>query len=274
MGHAGHRDRATGPANGSGPARPVLSPSSMASPESGRGGTSRGRRAAGTGRGYLSSRCREPDVGTLGPIGRNLQRPQGELHDLVEDGPRHLDTEVAALARVLHVDRHDQLGVPGRRDADEARPVQAQAAALFGSAICAVPVLAAIEYPGISAQGSPTWASTQGTCCRMPISSWAVLAWMTRWLAGSGAARTGRWRRWCPPRWGVDPDAAVGDRGVDAGHLDRGDRDALAERQGVPLVTPPLATPGTGCRCSARAGRARSAGRCRSSGSTGTASAG
>src|ERR1700722_5351314 len=60
----------------------------------------------------------------------------------------------------------------------------------FGSAICAVPVLAATEYPGISAQGSATWASIQGTCCRMPISSCAVWGGMRGGGGGRGGGPT------------------------------------------------------------------------------------
>src|SRR5262249_32257668 len=77
-------------------------PSSEASPVSDRTGTYRGRRAAGTGRDYLSSRRREWDVWDMPVVGRDLHRGQGELHDRVEHRAGHLDAEVAALARVLN----------------------------------------------------------------------------------------------------------------------------------------------------------------------------
>src|ERR1019366_920327 len=67
--------------------------------------------------------------------------------------------------------------------------------------------------------GSPAASLTFGTCCRIAISSCAVLAVSTRRL---------------------HPAPAVGDGRVNARHLDRVRGDALAEGEGVPLVSPPL----------------------------------
>src|SRR5215469_7767631 len=75
--------------------------------------------------------------------------------------------------------------------------------------------------------------STPGTCCKIWVSSFAVAGWITR-RDVAGRARGTR------DEPGLHPDPAVGDRGVDAGHLDRVDVDALPVRQRVPLVGPPL----------------------------------
>src|SRR5215469_11722847 len=108
-------------------------PSSEASPVSERTGTYRGRRAAGTGRDYLSSRHREWDVRDMAVVWRYLRRGQRELHHRVEHRARHLDAEVTAVPRVLDVDGDDQaVAARSRRDADEARAVRA--ALLLGSA--------------------------------------------------------------------------------------------------------------------------------------------
>src|SRR5215469_12956069 len=97
-------------------------PSSEASPVSERTGTYRGRRAAGTGRDYLSSRHRECDVWDMAVVRRNLHGGQREFHHRVEHRPRHLDTEITPVARVLDVDGDDQVVLAGGwRYADEAR---------------------------------------------------------------------------------------------------------------------------------------------------------
>src|SRR5207248_3177296 len=116
----------SGPAKGSARARVVITtPSSSASSGSGRPGTLRGRRSAGTGRGYRRSRRRERDVRALAVIRWNLEGLQGEVHHLVEGGSGHAVAEVVGGPRVLHVDRDHDLRVAGRRHPDVAGPVVA-----------------------------------------------------------------------------------------------------------------------------------------------------
>ncbi len=99
-------------------------PSSAASPVSERTGTYRGRRAAGTGRDYLSSRHREWDVRDMTVVRWNLHRGQRELHYRVEHRACYLNAEITAVARILDVDGDDQIVAARRRgDADEARAV-------------------------------------------------------------------------------------------------------------------------------------------------------
>src|SRR5271165_1964658 len=133
------------------------SPSSAASAVSGRGGTRSGRKAAGTGRGYLPSRRREPDIGRPGIVRRNLHGLQGELHHLEEGRPGDLVTVVLA-PRVLNVDGYDQLRVVRGRDADVAGAILAKAVALAGlgdlrSAGLRRHCIAGYEAPGLPSLG-------------------------------------------------------------------------------------------------------------------------
>src|ERR1700722_18172465 len=106
-------------------------PSSTARPASGRGCRRSGRKAAGTGRGYLRSRCREPDIRRSGVVGCDLHGLQRELHDVEERRSGDLVTVVLA-PRVLNIEGHDQLRVVSRRDADVAVTMLAEALAQAG----------------------------------------------------------------------------------------------------------------------------------------------
>src|SRR5712691_1418912 len=206
-------------------------PSSAASPVNERTGTERGRRAAGTGRDYLTSGHRERDVCDMTAVRCDLHRGQRELHHSVEDRARDLDPEIAPLTRILNVDRDDQTVLARRRrDPDETRAVGV--VLLLGGAGLGRDRVAADNSPGLTAT---------------PVDQRDLLERRQQFPGGLGPdyAVRGRLRSGHVPAGtgGVpgherrsDPHAAVRDRRVDAGHLHGGDVDALAERDLVPLV--------------------------------------
>src|SRR5215472_5299747 len=158
-----------------------LMPSSAASPESGRTGTQLGRRAAGTGRGYLGSvfpgsarveelaarplsipweRARrgttsmhdERDGRHMTASGRDLHACQGELHHGVEHRAGDVDAEVAPVTRILQVDGDDEAAALGGSDADETGSVVAAAPAVFLRGTC-------LGRHGVAGNDSPRLAS-------------------------------------------------------------------------------------------------------------------
>src|SRR6185437_6848553 len=208
-----------------------LSPRSEASPVSERTGTYRGRRAAGTGRDYLSSRHREWDVRDMAVIRRNLHGGQRELHHRVEHRTSHLDAEIAAVPRVLDVDGDDQ-AVPARsrRDADETRAVSL--ALLLRGARLRCHRVSGKQSPRLTAPVVDKrdllerWNQLGRDLRRHhPVSAWSL----RRDVLARACRMTGNELR----RY---PDAAVRDRLVDIGHLDCRHADALAERDLIALV--------------------------------------
>src|SRR5215831_19824339 len=92
-------------------------PSSSASPDSGRGETRSGRI---TPRGYPKSARIEPDIWRFeAGLRRNPQGLERELHHAVEHRARDFDPEVGdLLVRILHVRRDDDLRAVARRHPD------------------------------------------------------------------------------------------------------------------------------------------------------------
>src|SRR5579859_2792518 len=233
-----------GPVNGSAPwlsSWAMTTPSSAARPDSGRPCALRGRGSAGTRRGYRCSPCGERHVWALGAIRRNLQRRERELHHLVKGRSGHVVSEIVAQLGILDVDRHHELGVAGWRDADVTRPVLAQAVGL------GIPDLggAGLGRDRVPGNLAPRLVGEGGVEVRNLLQDADELG-RGRGLdhpllvrarsrvvppARSGGARHDA-RRY--------PDPVVGDGRVDPRHLHGGGGHALAERQGEPLVAPPL----------------------------------
>src|SRR5579859_1501922 len=220
-------------------------PSSGPSSDSGRGGVWAGRIA--TGRGYLQSSRVQAYVRRRGPVRRDLQRGQRVLHHLIEDRTCDDDTEVAALARVLHVYCYDQLRVVAWRHANVARSIDAQGAGSVGflrSSGLGGDRVPGNDAPGLAARG------VDGRHLLHDLEQFVRRLGLDDAPGGRGPGRGvgARGVRGALDQRRADPDAAVRYRRVDLGHLQRGDRHALAERQRVPRVPVPLRDRGEDAR--------------------------
>src|SRR5215469_12339081 len=219
------------------------SPSSAASPLSGRGGTLSGRKAAGTGRGYLPSRRREPYTGRPGIVRCNLHGLQGELHRLEEGRPRDLVTVIPA-PRILNVDGHDQLRVVSRGDTDVTRSIQAKTATLAGLGDLGG---TGLSRDSVTANETPWLMGLRVQLGDLLQHGHQLASCLSADHAPASRRTGGRELPGCVRRAGdqrrLDPDSAVGDGGVHAGHLDRRHADTLAEGVLEPVVGPVSSRP-------------------------------